>query len=495
MDPPQTRYLDRDGAALAYQVIGKGPANVVAYLEVVQHLDLMWTDPHSHYNLERMAGFARVALFQRRGFGLSESVRYLPSFEQQAEDILAIMDAEGMQRATLIGLVGTCAPLALVAALVPERVQGLAFLTPFASMWSGSGPVSVGWTDAEARNYRAAVRTAVDNWGSGGTIDVWDTSLDTPYNRRLMALLERCSTTPAAAGAYWEWLFETDSTDILRAVQVPVRVLRSPGNLIPEAAVRHVVDLLPDATYDELPPNVPGTSLGESYLPVIDYAEELVTGHQHAAGSDRSLGTVLYTDVVDSTALLARLGDARYRQVRAAHERQVRLAVERAGGRLVKVTGDGTLSLFDSPSRAVRCAATVRDEAAALEISVRAGLHSGEIEREGLDVAGMAVHIGARVGAAAGPGDVLVSRTVRDLVTGSGLEFVSRGERPLKGVPGEWELFALASGDHRAEILPAEQSLLTTFDRAALTTARRAPRTARTVVRVGNAIQRRRATR
>jgi class 3 adenylate cyclase len=255
------------------------------------------------------------------------------------------------------------------------------------------------------------------------------------------------------------------------------------------------VDLLPDATYHELPPNAPGTSLGESYLPVIEHAEELVTGHQHAAESDRSLATVLCTDVVDSTALLSRLGDARYREVRAAHERQVRLAVERAGGRLVKVTGDGTLSLFDSPSRAVRCAATVRDEAATLEISVRAGLHSGEIEREGLDVAGMAVHIGARVGAAAGPGDVLVSRTVRDLVTGSGLEFVSRGEQPLKGVPGEWELFALASADHRAEVLPAEQPLMTTFDRAALTTARRAPRTARSVVRVGNAIQRRRATR
>jgi class 3 adenylate cyclase len=256
-----------------------------------------------------------------------------------------------------------------------------------------------------------------------------------------------------------------------------------------------VADLLPNATYQLLPAHAPGTSLGESYRPFIDQAEELLTGHQHAAESDRSLATVLYTDVVDSTALLSRLGDARYREVRGAHERQVRLAVERAGGRLVKVTGDGTLSLFDSPSRAVRCAVTIRDEAAELEIAVRAGLHSGEIEREGLDVAGMAVHIGARVGAAAGPGEVLVSRTVRDLVTGSGLEFVSRGERALKGVPGEWELFALQSADRRADLLPAEPSLVTTFDRAALTTARRAPRTARTVVRVGNAIQRRRATR
>jgi class 3 adenylate cyclase len=495
MDPPRTRYLDRDGSALAYQVVGDGPANAVVFLEMVQHLDLCWTDPHSHYNFERMATFARFAMFQRRGFGLSESIRYVPSIEQQAEDILAVMDAAGMHRATLFGLVGTCGPLALVAALVPERVQALSLLSPCAAMWSGSGPPPPGWTDEEARSFRALSRTVTDSWGSGATVDIWDPALDTPYNRRLMGMLERCSTTPAAAAAHWDWLLSTDISDILRTVQVPVRVLRSPSNLIPDAAVRHVADLLPNATYQLLPAHAPGTSLGESYRPVIDQAEELLTGHQHAAESDRSLATVLYTDVVDSTALLSRLGDARYREVRGAHERQVRLAVERAGGRLVKVTGDGTLSLFDSPSRAVRCAVTIRDEAAELEIAVRAGLHSGEIEREGLDVAGMAVHIGARVGAAAGPGEVLVSRTVRDLVTGSGLEFVSRGERALKGVPGEWELFALQSADRRADLLPAEPSLVTTFDRAALTTARRAPRTARTVVRVGNAIQRRRATR
>jgi class 3 adenylate cyclase len=495
MDPAPTQYLDREGSALAYQVVGDGPANAVVFLEIVQHLDLCWTDPHTHYNFERMAGFTRFAVFQRRGFGLSESIRYVPSIEQQAEDVLAVMDAAGMHRATLFGLVSTCGPLALVAALVPERVQALTLLAPCAALWSGSGPTPPGWTDEEARSYRALSRTVTDNWGSGGTVDIWDPALDTPYNRRLMGMLERCSTTPAAAAAHWDWLLSTDITDILRAVQVPVRVLRSPSNLVPDAAVRHVVDLLPNATYHLLPPHAPGTSLGESYRPVIDQAEEMITGRHHAAESDRSLATVLYTDVVDSTGLLSRVGDARYREVRAAHERQVRHAVEQAGGRLVNVTGDGTLSLFDSPSRAVRCAATIRDEAADLDISVRAGLHSGEIEREGMDVAGMAVHIGARVGAAAGAGEVLVSRTVRDLVTGSGLEFVSRGERPLKGVPGEWELFALASADHRAEILPAEQPLMTALDRAALTTARHAPRTARSVVRVGNAIQRRRATR
>jgi class 3 adenylate cyclase/pimeloyl-ACP methyl ester carboxylesterase len=495
VDPPRTQYLDREGAALAYQVIGDGPANGVVFLSLVQHLDLCWTDPHVHYNFERIAGFARVALFQRRGIGLSESIRYVPSLEQQAEDVLAVMDAAGMHRATLFGVFDTCGPLALLAALVPERVQGLCLFAPCAALWRGTGPPPPGWTDAEARNYRTLARTVVDNWGSGVTIDIWDRGLDTPYNRRLMALLERCSTTPAAAGALWDSLFETDLSDVLRAVQVPVRVLRSPSNVIPEAAVRHVVDLLPQGAFHALPPYPPGTSLGESYLPVIDQAEEMITGHQHRAGADRSLGTVLYTDVVDSTALLDRLGDARYREVRAAHERQVRHAVEQAGGRLVKVTGDGTLSLFDSPSRAVRCAAAIRDAAHDLDVSVRAGLHTGEVEREGPDLTGMAVHIGARVGAAAGRDEVLVSRTVRDLLVGSGLELVSVGERPLKGVPGEWELFSLAGAPDQPETLPDEVSLQTPLDRAALTAARHAPRTARTFVRVGNAIQRRRATR
>jgi class 3 adenylate cyclase/pimeloyl-ACP methyl ester carboxylesterase len=494
MDPPATRYLDRDGAALAYQVVGSGTADVVGYMSIVQHLDLCWTDPHIHYNYERLASFARGVYFQRRGLGLSESLRYVPSMEQQAEDILAVMDAVGMQRATILATVDTCAPAALVAALAPERVAGLVLLTPFAHGWYGDGELPVGWSAAEASDYLARTRAVTETWGSGATVGYWDPVLDTPFNRRLMALLERCSATPAAARAHLEAVLRYDMTDVLRAVPVPTRVLRIPSNRVPDAAVRHVAELIPNATYHLLPPTVRGASLGESFLPVIEHIEEMVTGHLHAADADRSLGTVLFTDVVDSTGLLSRLGDARYRELRAAHEREVRLTVEQAGGRLVKVSGDGTLSLFDSPSRAVRCADLIRSAGSDLGIAVRAGLHVGEVEHEGPDVAGLAVHIGARVAAAAGAGEVLATRTVHDLVAGSGLAFTPRGVRELRGVPGSWELFALGAAGQQRDTLPAEEPMQTSLDRAALTTARHAPRAARTLVRVGNAIQRRRVS-
>jgi class 3 adenylate cyclase len=242
-----------------------------------------------------------------------------------------------------------------------------------------------------------------------------------------------------------------------------------------------------------LPATVPGSSLGQAFLSAFDAVEELATGSAHPPDADRFLGTVLFTDVVASTELLASVGDARYRELRSAHERLVRLAVETAGGQLVNVMGDGTLSVFDGPSVAVRCAETVCREASEAGIEVRCGVHTGELERDGLNVTGMTVHIGARVGAAAGAGEVLVSRTVHDLVVGSGLTFASRGEHELKGIAGSWELFAVARAGDQAGSLPVEASLQTPLDKLALTSARRTPALSRAAVRVGNALQRRRA--
>jgi class 3 adenylate cyclase len=226
---------------------------------------------------------------------------------------------------------------------------------------------------------------------------------------------------------------------------------------------------------------------------VTDLFEEFVTGTAHAPDSDRSLGTVLFTDVVASTELLERVGDAAYRQLRVDHERSVRLAVETARGRLMTVTGDGTFSVFDSPMKAVRCAEAICREAEAAGIAVRAGIHTGELEHEAMNVTGLTVHIGARVGAAARPGEVMVSRTVRDLVAGSGLTFASRGEQELKGVSGTWELFAVTHAGEQPQDLPEEESMQTSMDKMVLTTARRAPGFARAAVRLGNAIERRRA--
>lgn len=490
MDPVPTRYIDRDGAALAFQVVGDGPVDVVVHFELGQHLDLCWTDPDIHHLYGRGANYARTVYFQRRGFGLSDRINYTPTLEQQAEDVLAVMDAVGMRSATLVGVLGTCGALALVAANAPQRVNALVFINPLAQGVASAGEIP-GWTADEKAAFIEGYRLAFAKWGSGGLIHMWDPVQDTSYNRRLMALSERCSATPADAKAYFEWRMHLDIQDVLKSVRAPTRVLRFPSSPIPEAAMRHVVEIMPDATYHELPPTPLGASIGEAFIPVADHIEEVATGAIHSADADRYLGAVLFTDVVASTELLARVGDAEYRQMRNSHQRQVRLAVETCGGHLMSVTGDGTMSVFDGPSKAVRCAETVCREADDAGITVRCGVHSGELERDGMNVTGMTVHIGARVSSVADPGQVYVSRTVHDLVVGSGLHFRSCGEHQLKGVPGTWELFAVTHAGEQGNG-PREESMQTTMDTMVLQTVRRAPRLTRAAVRFGNAIERRR---
>ena len=492
MDPAPTRYIDRDGAALAYQVIGDGPVDVVHFYECFQHLDLQLTDPDINYNVERMARFSRTVYFQRRGFGLSDHVPYVPTIEQQADDVLAIMDAVGMHRAALVGWIGTCGPLALVAARSPDRVSSLSFLEPFVLGPEASGDLD-GWTTDQRHRLAEAMLQIAERWGSGGYLEFLDPRLDTAFNRRLMAVLERSSATPMAIRAYFDSLLRLDVTEVLGAVQAPTSVIHVPNPLLPEVAVRQVAKLIPRCTVNVLPPMPAGSSVGQVALPATDILEEFVTGTAHSPDSDRSLGTVLFTDVVGSTELLERVGDAAYRQLRVDHERAVRLEVETAGGRLMTVTGDGTFSVFDSPMKAVRCAEAICREAQDAGIAVRAGIHAGELEHEAMNVTGLTVHIGARVGAAAGPGEVLVSRTVHDLVAGSGLTFTSRGEQELKGVSGAWELFAVTHAGEQPHDLPREESMQTSGDKLALQTARRAPSLARAFVRLGNALERRRA--
>lgn len=494
VEPPRTQYVDREGSALAYQVIGEGPVNVVAYFEIVQHLDLLWTDPDVHRNYERTAGYARQVHFQRRGFGLSEQVSYVPTLEQQADDILAVMDAVGMQRATLWGIYTACAPLALVAARAPERVNGLVLLGPLAQGIESRGELE-GWTPEELATVRQRTDTAVAAWGSGASVEAWDSFQVTPSNTRLMAMLERTGATPVAAKAHLDYAAKVDITDVLRSVRVPTRVVYMPTGTIPEAAARHVVELLPHGTFHALPPTKRGESFGKAYIPFFDVVEEVATGMAPNADAGRFLGTVLFTDVVSSTELLADVGDASYRELRSDHERLVRLAVETGGGRLVKVLGDGTMSVFESPSKAVRCAERISREAEEVGVLVRCGVHTGEIERDGIDITGLTVHIGARVQSAADPGEVLMSRTVRDLTAGSGLVLTSRGERELKGIPGTWELFALTRAGSQAGSLPVEGSLETSIDKLAIQTARRAPQVLRAAARLTNAIERRRRVR
>ena len=492
MDPVPTQYVDRDGAALAYQVVGSGQVDLVCAWDMPQHLDLLWTDPDIHHLYERGSRYARTAYLQPRGFGLSDRIPYVPTLEQQAEDILAVMDAVGMRRATLVGALGTSAVVALVAANAPERVSGLVLVNPL-MRGSSDGAQARGWTDAELTAYVEGYRHVFEHWGSGGVIDMWDTAQATPRNRRLMALLERSSATPSAAMAYFQWALELDVEDVLPSIHVPTKVIKIPTNPMPEAVVRRVADLIPDAAFHLLPRTPTGSSIGTAWLPVADHIEEVATGRPHPVEADRFLGTVLFTDVVASTELLARIGDAEYRDIRSAHERAVELAVESRGGRLLTVTGDGTLSVFDGPTQAVRCAQVICREAEDLGIAVRAGIHTGELERDSMNVTGLTVHTGARVSAAAGAGQILVSRTVRDLVAGSGLTFDSVGEHDLKGIPGTWELFAVSAAHQQPAARGGDESVQTTMDKLALRTARRAPGLVRSAMRLGNAVERRRA--
>jgi class 3 adenylate cyclase/pimeloyl-ACP methyl ester carboxylesterase len=461
-------------------------------MDLTMHLDLTWTDPDLHHVFERYAGFARVTYFQPRGVGLSEPVRRIPTLEEQAGDILAVMDEVGVRQATLVGYFSTCGAAALATALAPDRFTGLVLVNPIAQGLRCPPPLH-GWTTDEAQAFLAGYERVVEQWGSGWAIDMWDPVQATPYNRRLMGMLERCSCTPIAAQHFLEWFLDLDVQEVLASVPVPARVLRVATNTAPESAVRHVADLMPRGEYHVLPETLPGSSMGQAMRPIADHVEEMATGRPHSPDADRFLGTVLFTDVVSSTDLLARIGDARYRDLRESHERLVRLAVEDADGTLLSVTGDGTLSVFDGPSRAIRVAERILADAAGLDLKVRAGLHTGELQRDGRNVTGMTVHIGARVGALAGPEQILTSRTVHDLMVGSGMQFASMGDHELKGVPGRWELFSVSRPDVEPPALPAEDSMATALDRAVLEGARRAPGVGRAALRLGNAIQRRRA--
>jgi class 3 adenylate cyclase len=495
VDPAPTQYVNREGAALAYQVIGDGPANLVVHLEIVQHLDLCWTDPHVHRNFERVAALGRAVLFQRRGFGLSDPVAYVPTLEQQADDVLAVMEAVGMDRAYLYGVYSTAPAVAMAAACAPERVIELVLHAPFADGVPSDSHVPAGWEPRDAATFRIERDAAFGAWGSGRSASLFSPLWDTPYNRRLMGMLERSSATPAAAQAHADWYSRLDISEVLRAISVPTHVVRQETDRIPEAVTCRAADLVPGATYHCLPGMPVGASLGDGYTSVIDFIEQVVTSAGRAKRSQRSLASVLFTDVVGSTELLARLGDARYHELRDAHERQVHLAVETSGGRLVNVVGDGTLSVFDGPARAVRCADRIRSEARSLGLDIRAGVHTGEIERSGPEIGGMTVHIGARVSAAAQAGEVLVSHVVRDIVAGSGLGFADRGERELKGVPGRWRVYALTAVDAVGDLVEVEPSMQTLGDRTAMVAARRIPGTMRTLMRLGNSIERSRARR
>jgi class 3 adenylate cyclase len=436
---PETRYAKSANVDIAYQVVGEGPLDLVLVPGFVSHLDLQWTDPGMTCFLRGLASFSRLILFDKRGTGISDPVGAAPTLEERMDDVRAVMDAVGSERAALFGL-SEGGPMSLLfAATYPERTTALILYGTFAvgPLVGGDDPGGQRWVEVGH-----TMRDAVDHWGEGRTAPLFAPSVaGNEGYRSTWGRFERAALSPAMARALWQLVVSIDVRHVLPAIRVPTLVLRRAGDFVPVELHRQLAETITGARYVELEgDHVPTTGDIDA---IVAEMRGFLTGVREGPSPDRVLATVLFTDIVGSTEQAAALGDRRWRDLLENHHALVRQELARFRGREVKTLGDGFLATFDGPARAIRCAAAIRDRVRPLRIEIRAGLHTGECEFMGDDVAGIAVHIGARVAESAAPAEVLVSSTVKDLVAGSGLRFVDRGMRNLHGVPGEWRLFAV----------------------------------------------------
>ena len=436
MDQPETRYAESDDLKIGYQVLGDGPLDLVFVPGLLSHIDLIWSLPASAQFLRRLAAFSRLILYDKRGQGVSDPPSGVPTLEDDMEDLRAVLDAAGSERAALFGYSEGGPMSALFAATHPDRVTALILFATFAS-----------GAELKERNEQLEAYDQVidmlEHWGEGRGLEIFAPSIVTDDRTRRFGAFERAVGSPAVLRKRWETVVGLDVTSVLEALRVPTLVVhRADDPAVPATFGREMAEAIPGARYVEVPgiDHIPWVGDAEE---ILDEVEEFLTGARHAAEVDRVLTTVMFTDIVDSTRRAAELGDSRWRAVVESHNQLVRDQLDRYRGREVKTMGDGFLATFDGPARGVRCARAITEEMPEFDVDVRAGLHTGECDVMGDDVGGMAVNIGARVGGLAEGGEVLVSGTVKDLVVGSGIDFEDRGLHQLKGVPGDWHLFAV----------------------------------------------------
>ena len=433
----QTKYAKSGDVHIAYRVFGDGPHDILLVPGTLSHAELYWELPVNEYILKRLTSFARVIVFDKRGQGLSDRVAE-QSLEERIGDVRAVLDAVGSKRATVFGW-SEGGPMSLFfAATYPERTSALVMFGTFASMRAEPHCLSQERFD----RFMAAVEA---HWGEGMLVPI-----NAPSMRNDKAFvqsfgrLERAASSPGGIQALFRADYENDARHLLPSIRVPTLILhRKDDSTIPVACGHDMAQKIPGAKYVELP--------GEDHLlqaldqevldRLLDEIEEFITGVRHRADPDRVLATVMFTDIVRSTERAAEMGDLRWRELLNDYYAVVRKELAVFRGREVNTAGDGLLATFDGPNRAIRCACSVRERLRPLGLEVRTGLHTGECELIGNNIGGIAVHIAARVAAAAEPDEVLVSSTVRDLVAGSGLRFADRGMHGLKGVPDEWRLF------------------------------------------------------
>ena len=496
---PETSYAQCDGLSLAYQVFGDGPIELVFGGSFASHIELYWTVPEFVAFFERLSTFCRVLLFDKAGAGLSDPMPRVRTLDERADEIEAVMDAAGFERAVLFAA-SEGGPASIVfAATRPERTRALILTGSFAYSFADS------WDDldrdpAELRarlvrdlgeDYTPSVqqlvrwqswsRAAMSAWGSG---EAAKALLPSVRSIRLLAMVERMSASPGMARVAFEAMFRMDVRPILPTINVPTLVIHARDEIVPVQCGRDLADHIPGARLLEVDGNdhVPWFADPDTILTVV---EEFLTGSQGAPSqSRRALRTVLFTDMVASTQHAAATGDERWRAVLHRFGEITADLAQRFGGTVVESTGDGHLITFDGPTQAIRCAEALRADAETLGIEIRAGIHTGECELLGSRIGGIAVHIAARIVGQAGPGEILVSRTVRDLVVGSGTGFEDRGSVELRGVPGTWQLLAVdrhgpRAGSAEAELVsvptPGPRTVMRRSDRAVAVMARRTP--------------------
>ena len=444
---PETLYAKtNDGVWIAYQTLGDGPVDLIVVHEWVSHLEVFWEQPRIAQMLRSLAKGARVISFDKRGTGLSDRIRRVPDLEARMDDIRAVMDAAGSRRATLLGLGDGAALSALFAATYPERSAGLILYGGNARMtWAPDYPWGLPedvWVREHARIPEIWGREQYGRDWAEMSLLLKPNEPDDPELFRWAAKWARYSAAPGDMLAFDDVWAHTDVRDILPAIQVPTTVIRLGSGDTGEA--EYVASRVPGAQLLQLPGarRVAWMSDPEEFSEAVH--DFLGSIHHEQAAFDRLLATVLFTDIVDSTSQSAAMGDEAWGEVQSDHDRILRAQLARFRGREIRTMGDGFLATFDGPARGVRCAQAIVAAMPALGIEVRAGLHTGEIEMNDGDISGLAVAIGARVGALANPSEILISSTVKDLVVGSGINLQDRGEHTLKGVPDEWHLYAVA---------------------------------------------------
>ena len=437
-ETPKTQYAPSGDVSIAYQVSGHGPLDLVVIPAGLSHLEHSRSQPAIVRYMERLGSFARVITFDKRGTGMSDRDVGVPTLEERMDDVRAVMDAAGSERAAVFGASEGASLAALFAASHPDRTVALVLYGAAVRVLAAPD-----WPGVPEELFDAAAADRLDHFGEGLPLAFWAPAAATPENQAWWGTLERLGGSPSSMRAFTAMLRDIDIRAILPTIAVPTLVLhRRDDFILPVEAGRRTAAAIPGARFVELEGNEHLPMYGDAEA-LLGEIEEFLTGHRQAVKPHRVLATVAFTDIVGSTELAAELGDTQWRALLDRHDDDARRGATAYAGRVVKTTGDGVLATFDGPARATRFAADLGRDMAVAGLQIRAGIHTGEVELRGDDVGGIAVHIAARIAAMANPGEVLASRTVKDLTVGSGLVFEDRGLHHLKGLPDEWQVYAV----------------------------------------------------